>query len=171
VAIRHISEAVERVLKSHGFNPIVNLTGHSVDQYVQHAGLTIPNVAAMARGHVEPGTAIAIEPFGTDGQGKIKNGRGGHIWHFMGARPQRDAAARTALEFIQKNHDKLPFAERWIAEVVPEGRVNYVMKLLERTGAVKEYPVLHEITNGQVAQHEHTVLVLEDEVVVTTLTR
>ena len=168
VPIRRISEAVETALRSHGYQPIANLTGHSVDQYHQHAGLTIPNVAAMARGHVEPGTAIAIEPFGTDGQGKIKNGRGGHIWHFMGPKPQRDPAARAALEYIQKNHDKLPFAERWIAEAVAENRVNYAMKLLERTGAVKEYPVLREVTDGQVAQHEHTVLVLDGEVIVTT---
>ena len=42
------------------------------------------------------------------------------------------------------------------------------MRVLERTGAVKEYPVLREVSDGQVAQHEHTVLVLEDETIVTT---
>lgn len=168
VQIREISQAIETVLKSHGLAPIFNLTGHSVDQYHQHAGLSIPNVAEMARGRVEPGTAIAIEPFGTDGAGKIKNSIGGHIYHFMGARPQRDPLARQALEYIQKNHAELPFAERWVAKAVPENRVTYVMRLLERTGAVKQYPVLREVQNGQVAQYEHTVLVLPDEVVVTT---
>jgi methionyl aminopeptidase len=170
VAIRAISEAVERVLKSHGYLPVANLTGHSVDQYVQHAGVTIPNVASMARGHIEAGTAIAIEPFGTDGQGKIKNSNGGHIWHFMGARPVRDAQARAALEHIQKNYAKLPFAERWVAGAVPANRVNYVMKVLERSGSLKEYPILREVAGGQVVQYEHTCLVLEDEVVVTTRT-
>jgi methionyl aminopeptidase len=166
--IRAISEAVERVLRSHGYQPIANLTGHSVDQYHQHAGLTIPNVASMARGNVAPGTAIAIEPFGTDGQGKIKNSVGGHIWHFMGARPVRDPHARAALDYIQKNHPQLPFAERWIAKAIPPARVNYAMRVLEKSGAAKEYPVLREVANGQVAQYEHTVLVLEDGCVVTT---
>lgn len=169
-AIRDISEAVERVLASHGYKPIANLTGHSVDQYHQHAGLTIPNVASMARGHVKPGTAIAIEPFGTDGHGKIKNSVGGHIFHFMGPRPQRDPAARQALEHIQKHYSQLPFAERWLADAIPPNRVPYALRLLERTGAVKEYPVLREVGNGQVAQYEHTVLVLEDGAVVTTRT-
>jgi methionyl aminopeptidase len=168
--IVEISQAVERVLKSHGLNPIVNLTGHSVDQYVQHAGLTIPNVASMARGNVKPGTAIAIEPFGTDGQGKIKNSVGGHIFHFMGPKPQRDPVARAAQDYIVKHHDKLPFAERWIANAVPPNRVTYALRLLERTGAVKEYPVLREVSGGQVAQYEHTVLVLPDGNVVTTRT-
>lgn len=170
VPIVEISQAVESVLKSHGLHPIVNLTGHSVDQYHQHAGLTIPNVASMARGKVAPGTAIAIEPFGTDGQGKIKNSHGGHIFHFMGPRPQRDPVARAALEYVQKHHDKLPFAERWIANAVPPNRVQYALRLLERTGAVKEYPVLREVSGGQVAQYEHTVLVLEDGTIVTTRT-
>jgi len=169
-AIRDVSSAIETVLRSHGLAPVYNLTGHSVDQYHQHAGLSIPNVADLARGRVEPGTAIAIEPFGTDGAGKIKNSVGGHIYHFMSARPQRDPVARAAQEYIQKNHDKLPFAERWVANAVPANRVTYAMRLLERTGAVKQYPVLREVQNGQVAQYEHTVLVLEDECIVTTRT-
>lgn len=168
VPIRDISAAVETVLRSHDLKPVSNLTGHSVDQYKQHAGLSIPNVASMAHGNVPPGTAIAIEPFGTDGGGKIKNSTGGHIYHFMGPRPQRDPIARQALEHIVKNHNQLPFAERWIANSVPENKVAYAMRILERSGAVKQYPILKEIQNGQVAQFEHTVLVLEDETIVTT---
>lgn len=166
--IRNVSQAIETTLRANGLAPIYNLTGHSVDQYHQHAGLSIPNVADLARGRVEPGTAIAIEPFGTDGAGKIKNSNGGHIYHFMGAKPQRDPVARAAQEYIEKNHEKLPFAERWVANAVPVNRVTYAMRLLERTGAVKQYPILREVQNGQVAQYEHTVLVLENECIVTT---
>ncbi|MFA5862146.1 MAG: type II methionyl aminopeptidase, partial [Candidatus Thermoplasmatota archaeon] len=168
VPIRDISAAVEAVLRSHDLKPVSNLTGHSVDQYQQHAGLSIPNVASMAHGNVPPGTAIAIEPFGTDGGGKIKNSTGGHIYHLMGPRPQRDPMARQALEYIVKHHNQLPFAERWIANAVPENKVAYAMRLLERTGAVKQYSILKEVQNGQVAQFEHTVLVLENETIVTT---
>lgn len=170
VEIREISQAVESVLRGHGYQPIGNLTGHSVDQYHQHAGLSIPNIAAMARGVVKPGTAIAIEPFGTDGHGKIKNSTGGHIWHYMGPRPARDPIARQALEYIAKHHDKLPFSERWIANAIPANRVTYAMRVLERAGAVKEYPVLKEVGGGQVCQYEQTALVLDDEVIITTKT-
>ena len=169
VPIRHISEAIETAVRSAGFAPIANLTGHSVGRYHQHAGLSIPSVAATAHGTIPAGHAVAIEPFATDGAGKVKDSSGGHIWHLNAAKPQRDPTARAALEYIAKNHPHLPFAERWVANAVPANKVSYAMKLLERTGAVRQYPILHEARNGQVAQYEHTFLVLADEVIVTTL--
>lgn len=170
VAIRDISAAVENTIRGHGFQPIANLTGHSVDQYHQHAGVSIPSVAATARGHLQPGMAVAIEPFATDGGGKVKDSTGGHIWHLVAPRPQRDPTARAALEHIAKSFPHLPFAERWVAGPVPANKVAYAMKILERSGAVRQYPVLHEARNGQVAQYEHTFLILENEVIVTTRT-
>lgn len=168
VEIREVSTAIETTIRGFGFRPIVNLTGHSVDQYHQHAGVSIPNVASTARGKLEPGMAVAIEPFSTDGAGKIKDSHGGHIWHYMGPRPVRDPTARKALEYIQKNHDKLPFADRWVAKAIPPERITYVMRLLEKTGALKEYPILREVNGGQVTQFEHTVLILENETIITT---
>ena len=168
VEIAQISAAIEGVIRGAGFQPIVNLTGHSVDHYVQHAGVSIPSIAATARGRLLPGTAVAIEPFATDGKGKIKDSLGGHIYHYMAPKPQRDPHARAALEHIQKNFDKLPFAERWLVGAVPADRINYTMRLLERSGAVKQYPILREIGAGQVAQFEHTLLVHDDRVEITT---
>lgn len=168
VAIRDVSQAIETAIRGFGFQPIVNLTGHSVDQYHQHAGLSIPNVASTAHGKLEPGTAIAIEPFSTDGVGKVKDSTGGHIYHYMGPRPVRDATARKALDHIQKSYDKLPFAERWMVPAIPADRVPYTMRLLEKAGVVKQYPILREVGGGQVTQFEHTVLVLEKECIVTT---
>ncbi|HUR69024.1 MAG TPA: type II methionyl aminopeptidase [Candidatus Thermoplasmatota archaeon] len=171
VEIATISGAIETAIRGFGYQPIINLTGHSVDQYVQHAGVSIPNIAATARGRLMPGMAVAIEPFATDGKGKIKDSLGGHIYHYMGPKPQRDPHARAALEFIQKNHDKLPFAERWLVGAIPQERVQYTMRILERSGAVKQYPILREIGGGQVAQFEHTILVHEDSIEVTTRNR
>lgn len=168
VAVRDVSAAVEAAIRGSGFEPIANLTGHSVDKYHQHAGVSIPSIAATARGHLSPGMTVAIEPFATDGGGKVKDSVGGHIWHFVQARPQRDPTARAALEYIAKEHNQLPFAERWVANAVPANKVAYAMKLLERTGAVRHYPVLREARQGQVAQYEHTFLILEDEIVITT---
>lgn len=168
VEIREISAAIETAIRGYQLQPIVNLTGHSVDNYVQHAGVSIPSVAATARGKLQPGMAVAIEPFATDGKGKIKDSLGGHIYHYMGPKPQRDPHARAAIEHIQKHHDKLPFAERWLVGAIPAERVNYTMRLLERSGAVKQYPILREIGGGQVAQYEHTLLVHEDRIEITT---
>lgn len=168
VEIRDISGAIETAIRGFGFQPIVNLTGHSVDHYVQHAGVSIPSVAATARGKLLPGMAVAIEPFATDGKGKIKDSLGGHIYHYMGPKPQRDPHARAALEHIQKNFEKLPFAERWLVGAIPRDRIQYTMRILERSGAVKQYPILREIGGGQVAQFEHTLLVEESGITITT---
>lgn len=168
VEISQISTAIETTIRGAGYQPIVNLTGHSVDHYIQHAGVSIPSIAATARGRLLPGMAVAIEPFATDGKGKIKDSLGGHIYHYMAAKPQRDPHARAALEHIQKNFEKLPFAERWLVGAIPADRVNYTMRLLERSGAVKQYPILREIGGGQVAQFEHTILVHEDSIEITT---
>lgn len=168
VKIETISQAIEEKLRGNGIQPIVNLTGHSLDHYHLHAGLSIPNVAASASGRVEAGMAIAIEPFGTDGVGKVKDASGGHIYHYMAPRPQRDPNARAALDYIRKNHEQLPFSERWLNGVVSEERLPYTLRLLERSGAIKQYPVLREARGGQVCQFEHTVLILEDETIVTT---
>lgn len=168
VAIETVSGAIEASIRGAGFHPIVNLTGHSVDQYVQHAGVSIPSIAATARGKLLPGMAVAIEPFATDGKGKIKDSLGGHIYHYMGPKPQRDPHARAALEHVRKNFDKLPFAERWLVGAIPQDRITYTMRLLERSGAVKQYPILREVGGGQVAQFEHTILVHDDRIEVTT---
>lgn len=168
-AVEDVSAAVEQVIRSFGFQPVANLTGHSVDQYHQHAGISIPSVAATAHGKFTPDTAVAIEPFVTDGRGRVKDSVGGNIYHFMGARPVRDKYARQALDHIKIHHDQLPFAGRWLADVLPPERVPQALRFLERSGAVKQYPVLREIGGGQVTQFEHTMVILEDEIVVTTL--
>lgn len=168
VRIEDVSRAIEEKIRGGGFQPIVNLTGHSLEQFHLHAGLSIPSIAATATGKLEANMAIAIEPFATDGAGRVKDSVGGHIYHFMAARPQRDPHARAALDHIRKHHAELPFAERWLRGVVPDERIAYVMRLLERSGALKQYPVLREARDGQVTQFEHTVVILEDETIVTT---
>lgn len=166
--VRDIGGVVEKTIQSFGFTPIQNLTGHSVDRFHQHAGLSIPNVP-RGGGKLPLGGAVAIEPFATDGAGKVRDGGGGHIWHFVAPRPQRDPLARKVLEWLQKNHPDLPFAERWVADAVPAEKVAYTLKVLERSGAVRQYPILHEARDGMVAQTEHTVLVEKDGVTITTL--
>lgn len=168
--IRDVSEAIETAIRSRGLVPISNLTGHSVDHYHQHAGLSIPNVAATASGEFPADAAVAIEPFATRGRGTVKDSGPGHIWHFQAPRPQRDPTAKKALAFIAQKHPDLPFAERWLVEAIPENKIAYAMRVLERTGAVRQYPILRETGDGLVAQFEHTVLIEADGVTATTRT-
>src|SRR4030042_1888192 len=40
-----IGKTVEETITSYGYKPIENLTGHSMQRYVLHAGMSIPNVS------------------------------------------------------------------------------------------------------------------------------
>ncbi len=167
VPVEDVGRAVENAIRSYGFRPIVNLTGHSVDRFHQHAGLSIPNVA-RGSGTIEAGTAIAIEPFATDGSGRVKDSDGGNIYLLEDEKPQRMSHAKRLMAYVVEHHDRLPFASRWLEGVVPENKLPFALRMLERTGALHHYPVLREERGGWVSQHERTMLVLEDRVEVTT---
>lgn len=147
------------------YSVVRNLTGHYIDEYTQHAGVSIPNIPNSNTHVIEEGDAIAVEPFITDGSGKIKNGKKGNIYIRKGGKV-RDRTGRKLLKKIKK-FEGLPFSSRWI-NMNP--REKMALKKLVSAGAVKHYPVLKEVEGGTVAQAEHTILVgVEDgENIVTT---
>lgn len=167
-AIADASGAAEQALLSRGVRPVSNLTGHNILRHTLHGGVHIPSVAAQARGTFEPGMALAIEPFATAGVGEIRESGEGNIYRLLSPKPQRDPLARKLLDHVRKTHPSMPFPGRALAGVVPDAKLPYALRLLERSGALLHYGVLREVSGAPVAQFEHTVLVLEDEVVVTT---
>ena len=140
------------------YNVVRNLTGHSLDKFTQHAGLSIPNIRNSDSTVFEEGDAVAIEPFLTTGSGKIKEGKKGNIYLHQGGNV-RGRAGRKLLKKI-KNYNGLPFSSRWLDM---SGRERMALKKLVQGGAVKHYPVLREVDGGVVSQAEHTVLVGVDD--------
>jgi len=140
------------------YNVVRNLTGHYIDQYEQHAGVSIPNISTANTHVIEEGDAIAVEPFITNGSGKIKNGKKGNIYIHKGGNV-RGRTERKLLKQI-KDFGGLPFSSRWL-NLSP--RKNMALKKLVNAGVVKHYPVLKEVEGGEVAQAEHTILVGEGE--------
>ncbi|MCZ7402490.1 MAG: type II methionyl aminopeptidase, partial [Candidatus Methanoperedens sp.] len=66
-----IGGVIEDTIASYGYKPIINLTGHGLAQYIQHAPPAIPNKRMPGGVILEEGDIIAIEPFATNGAGKI----------------------------------------------------------------------------------------------------
>lgn len=161
VNVKEIGQAIQTTIQSFGAKPISNLTGHAIERWTQHAGLSIPNVP-HGDATLEAGQVIAIEPFATDGAGHIYESRDGGIYHFKTERRQRQKDIRAAMDVIKDKYSKLPFASRWLAEDVNPRRIPLAMKTLTRQGAIKAYGVLKEEGDGLVAQAEHTVIVTED---------
>ncbi len=175
VPFQRIGALVEKVIRSKGFKPVANLTGHSLGRYLVHAGETIPNVDEPIPGAFRAGRAYAIEPFATDGAGLVYEREPVTIYSLNPERPSIRAMRirppeRKLLSEIAQRFKTLPFTERWLEPSKYGGvdKLRLALRKLWRAGALIGYPILVERNGGMVAQFEHTILVLEDEVIVTT---
>ncbi len=152
-----IGKAIEDVITGYGYKPVYNLTGHGLSRYLAHDEPAVPN-RAMEKGTVlKDGDVIAIEPFATNGSGRISEALINEIYGLSAFRPVRLPAARTLLKEISESYKTLPFARRWLKGE----RAEYALMQLLRSGAVHRYPVLWEVEGALVSQAEHTVVVLE----------
>jgi methionyl aminopeptidase len=158
-----IGGAIEQTIESFGFKPISNLTGHSLKQYVLHAGLSVPNIRDMTSDRVKEGDVLAVEPFATTGVGKVDGRKPGNIYR-MGR--IKSTKYRKVVEFIQINYRTLPFAERWLYPHVKH--LGFTLNSLIRNGIIQPYSILSEISKGMVSQKEHTVIITRDGCEVTT---
>jgi methionyl aminopeptidase len=151
-----IGGVIEDTITSYGFKPIINLTGHGLAQYIQHAPPAIPNKRMPGGVILEEGDIVAIEPFATNGAGKIHDAGSAEIYHLVSERPVRHPSARKLLQEIGK-YKTLPFAKRWLGE-----RVDFAMLALVRADIIRPYPILKEIHGGLISQAEHTIIVTAD---------
>jgi methionyl aminopeptidase len=159
-----IGAAIEEAIGGYGYNPVVNLTGHGLGRYDQHTPPNIPNRAVSQSVALSVGDVVAIEPFATDGPGKVQEGSREEIYALEAEGSVRDRTARQALEQITEEFQTLPFAKRWIDVRRPE----MALRRLKRQDIVHGYPVLKEEDGALVSQREHTIIVTEDGCEVTT---
>ncbi len=155
-----VGKAVDQTISSYGFKPISNLTGHSLEQYKLHAGVSIPNVEEANCGTVEPGQILAIEPFSTNGAGKVNGYKMSNIYRFVRERPITNNDAKLILDKIMKYRRSLPFSERWCTRYLP--KPNKALYKLVRTQIISIYPILKDKDGGMVAQTEHSVIITKD---------
>ena len=169
VKISEIGKAIEETIRGYGFNPIVNLSGHKIERYKLHAGISIPNIYRAADNYVlKEGDVIAIEPFATTGAGQVIEVPPALIFMFVRDRPVRMAQARRLLMHIKREYNGLPFAYRWLQGFMPEGQLKLALAQLDKVGAIYSYQILREVRGGLVSQFEHTVIVEKDGAYVTT---
>ncbi|MCW4019564.1 MAG: type II methionyl aminopeptidase [Candidatus Bathyarchaeota archaeon] len=159
-----IGGAVETAIKNRGFQPIQNLTGHSVGRYQVHAGTSIPNVHQTTFGKLKTGEIYALEPFVTvrEAGGAVEDLPQKTIFRLVKTKSTKNADAKQLLKYIEENFYTLPFTERWLQDVLPPSQYKNAFKELLATKAIMGYPVFVEVTRKMVTQAEHTVLVKED---------
>lgn len=170
VRFRRIGEVIEKTIKSYGFNPVKNLTGHSLDRYNLHAGASIPNYPSLTvLGRFEAGKAYAIEPFATMGSGYVIDG--GHVTIHSLNKPGRakSEVEKRIVKYVYENFGPLPFSERWLENIASWKVLRRTLEDMVRRGVLRGYPVLVDSEKSMVSQAEHTVIVLDKETIVVTL--
>ena len=159
-----LGDVIGRTIEGYGFNPIVNLTGHGLGHWEQHTTPNIPNRKVSQGVELAVGDVVAIEPFATDGGGKVTEGSDEEIFALESEGSVRDRNARQVLDQVTEEYRTLPFATRWL----DADRAEMALRRLKRQDIVHGYPVLKEEDGHYVSQKEHTVIVTEDGCEVTT---
>ncbi|MFZ2071688.1 MAG: type II methionyl aminopeptidase [Halobacteriota archaeon] len=157
VSTVELGEVIENTIRGQGYRPVVNLSGHGLSRYNAHAPPSIPNVKYEHGVILREHDVVAIEPFATDGGGKVVESGNAEIFSLIKPKPVRMREAKKLLEKI-KSYQGLPFAKRWL----PRERLELALRTLESTGMLRDYPVLREDEKGLVTQAEHTVIITKD---------
>jgi methionyl aminopeptidase len=166
ISANEIGKNVSEVIKSYGYNPIINLTGHQIERYELHAGLSIPNYDDKEIVILEKGL-YAVEPFATNGDGRIHEGKSSGIYLLTDDKKPRNSNAREVLDFIKEEYRTLPFCSRWLVKKFGI-KALIALKQLEENGNLHHFPQLLERKGAKVSQTENTIIV-DDEKIVTSI--
>lgn len=166
ITISEIGKTIELNIKKYGFQPIINLSGHLLEQYELHAGLTIPNYENSSTQKIEKGYAVAIEPFACTGMGRVVEGKSSLIYRLIKNTGARMPVERQIIKIVEDEYKSLPFSKRAVENKLKRD-LTLAFNNLVKNEVLQNYPILRESTRGIVSQAEHTVLIL-DKIIVTT---
>ena len=172
VNLGDVGKKIEETIKSYGYKSIENLTGHSLECYNLHSGISVPNVSTKL-GTVRPrdGDVLAVEPFATNGRGHVISGKGSNIYlctKSFRSRFVRDGRSKIMFKKMKSEFKTLPFSQRGCKKIFPNN-VDIILRRLSFLGVIKNYPQLVEQNHGIVTQKEHTVIIKDDGCEVTTI--
>ncbi len=155
LAINEIGKVVNMTITSAGYHPIKNLSGHQIEPYNLHAGLSIPNYDDGNTDTLKAGMVIACEPFATNGEGLITSGRPGNICRIARDVPPKEEELRQFYDYIMEEFKPFPFCAR----SCDFPKAELLLKKLVRQGIASSYAILKEVKGGCVSQWEHTVYI------------
>ncbi len=155
-----VGAQIERAIKSFGFKPIKNLSGHLIRRYVLHAGKSVPNYDNGDRQKMVEGEVYAVEPFSTNGAGYVDDGAQVTIYHLLKNPSPRDPHY-DVLSYIYNEIGPLPFTPRWLVDKFGSEVGNIISELYVKD-QIYGYPVLIEHGKGLVAQVEDTFVITRD---------
>ncbi|MDD5337079.1 MAG: type II methionyl aminopeptidase, partial [Candidatus ainarchaeum sp.] len=163
--ISEISATIEDTIKSFGFLPVSNLTGHMIKKGLLHAGIDIPNVRNSNHYVLKEDDIFALEPFASAGSGFVQDTDQVEIFSLLNPKPLRLPQARKIQEYIMRERMLLPFAQKWLDSAgFSRLMVGTALRDMIAQRILISYPVLKDSGDGLISQFEHTILVSETPV-------
>jgi methionyl aminopeptidase len=160
-----IGKTIENTIIHNGLKPIQNLSGHSLDQYIVHAGRSIPNIKTLGSSFsLVNDQAYAIEPFVTtrDGLGIVYEGKIKNIFSLISRKPTKDKDLDAFITYLWNRYKTLPFAIRWLVKDYDESNLRDMIDYLIKKKNIRSYPILVEGNDKVVSQAEHTFFITND---------
>ena len=160
VQLWQLGEAQMSEAEALGLTTVKNLSGHTIEQYKVHGGISIPSYNTKDKTQIKENTQIAIEPFVTEGTGLIKEKGQATIFMIEKQRSTRSLYGQRILAHPTiKQQQTLPFTTRWLTRSLGKSPALLGLKQLQQDGIIKAYPPLAEVSKGMVAQFEHSMIV------------
>lgn len=160
-----IGKTIENTIINNGLKPIQNLSGHSLDQYIVHAGKSIPNIKTLGSSFsLVNNQPYAIEPFVTtkDGLGIVYEGKIKNIFSLISRKPTKDKDSDNFIISLWNRFKTLPFALRWLVKDYDEPALRRTIEHLIKRKNIRSYPILVEGNNKIVSQAEHTIFIKDN---------
>jgi methionyl aminopeptidase len=162
-----VGKVIENTIKSYGYTPINNLSGHGLGKFLLHGKPSMPNFDTKEGLILKSGMTFAIEPFATNGAGFVIDSHDAEIFSLSKIKPVRSPITRSILTEI-KSFDNLPFCSRWLANKFGSAKVNFALRELLNKDCLRMFPPLSDRGNGLVSQTEHSVVLEEDKAIIST---
>lgn len=165
-----IGREVRKEATKFGFKTIENLTGHTIERYIVHAGKSIPNLYMPGMQSLKKGEVFAIEPFVTLGSaaGYVVDAPIQTIFSLVVRKRTGITELDRFADRVWEERKTLPFTPRWYSQELGRGKVKPILQKLCAKRVARVYPALVEASGSPVAQFEHTMALAEDGLVVLT---
>ena len=162
VMTNELGKIAEDKIRSFGYIPVIDLSGHLLEQYELHGRKIIPNISLEKGEKMEENEVYAMESFASTGTGRIHEMKVCYIYNIIPARTfPRSKPARKILKVINNKYKTLPFAKRWLLKDVGFG-FTLGLRELTRLKILHEYHPLADEKGSFVSQAENSFIVTAD---------
>jgi methionyl aminopeptidase len=157
--VGEVGRAIFQEARRLGFRTIENLSGHTLERYVVHAGKSIPNLFMPNQPSLRNSEVFAIEPFLTlgDASGYVVDSPQKTIFSLIARRRVGERELDEFMDTVWDERKTLPFTPRWYLGRYSRQRLDEMLGALVKRKVVRAYPTLVEASGRPVAQFEHTM--------------